>query len=279
MGELMARRYIDDISLGPIALGTMRFLDKGLSRKELADLIAYTYHELGINVHHSSYEYNSYELYCSALKELRQDKTLDLVHICKLSSPDFKEQKFSTVKLRNRIVAELKHLGIERIDILQWLYRTEPIDDDIREEGLKDSINEINAAFDSFVREGIIGTVGCFPYSIPFGKLIAEVVPQNKGWITYLNLLEQENLDNLPDNQWLIGIRPLAAGKIAMQFEKISKGMSDAWDGDELKKMESAIRLSLNYCLSDARVKTNIISISSRAHADSLLKITKPQLA
>ena len=65
--QLTAPRNINGVSLGPLALGTMRFADRGLTKEELVNLFSFLYDELGVNAHHSSYEYNSYALYCEAL--------------------------------------------------------------------------------------------------------------------------------------------------------------------------------------------------------------------
>lgn len=65
--QLIAPRHIGEIEVGPIALGTMRFADRGTSKEELANMFSFLYHEIGVNVHHSSYEYSSYSLYCDAL--------------------------------------------------------------------------------------------------------------------------------------------------------------------------------------------------------------------
>ncbi len=66
--QLKTARSIDGASVGPVALGTMRFADRNRSKQELVDLFSYLYQEVGVNVHHSSYEYSSYHLYCDALK-------------------------------------------------------------------------------------------------------------------------------------------------------------------------------------------------------------------
>lgn len=70
--QLIAPRKIGSDWFGPVALGTMRFADRGTSRDELVKLFSYLYHEAGVNVHHSSYEYNSYELYCDALAHFKK---------------------------------------------------------------------------------------------------------------------------------------------------------------------------------------------------------------
>lgn len=65
--QLTAHRSINGSSVGPLALGTMRFADRGRTKEELIHLFSFLYEELNINVHHSSYEYSSYSLYCDAV--------------------------------------------------------------------------------------------------------------------------------------------------------------------------------------------------------------------
>lgn len=274
MDELTANRQIGDMIFSPVTLGTMRFLDKGRTKDELIDLFSYLYHELGVNTHHSSYEYNSYQLYCEALLDFKRKSGVHVNHIVKLSSPGFKEKKFDKVVLRERILSELKHLATDRVEVVQWLYRSEPIDDKVRIPGLNDSIGEINAAFNDFIKEGIIGTVGTFPYSIDFGKEVSGKVDANTGWVTYLNLLERENIDNLPKGQWLIGIRPLAAGRIK---EAISQLNEETYNKlvhkDEFSKDESILNIALGYCLQFPEVISNILSVNSIDQAKSLGKV------
>jgi len=72
----MQTRNVDGMVVSPLALGTMRFADKGQSKDELIKLFEYLYHELGINIHHSSYEYNSYPLYCDAVTQFKKKVAL-----------------------------------------------------------------------------------------------------------------------------------------------------------------------------------------------------------
>jgi hypothetical protein len=71
-GKLTANRIINNCSISPIALGTMRFKDKGATKEDLVNLFSLLYNEGGINVHHSSYEYSSYELYCDSIKSFKK---------------------------------------------------------------------------------------------------------------------------------------------------------------------------------------------------------------
>ena len=51
--QLTAPRNINGVSLGPLALETMRFADRGLTKEELINLFSYLYNELGVNADHN----------------------------------------------------------------------------------------------------------------------------------------------------------------------------------------------------------------------------------
>jgi len=268
--QLIAPREVNGIHISPVALGTMRFVDKGLSKEELTYLIEFLYKEVGINIHHSSYEYNSYSLYCDALHSIKYKA--DLKHICKLSAPDFKEENFSSNSLREKVCKEIKTLGIERIDFLQWLFRSEPIDDVIRLDKLKDKLNDVEYCFQNLIQEGLIGVVGTFPYSVRFGKHVSERITNVSGWITYFNLLEQEYVDNL-SNEWMIGLRPLAAGRLLSHFQQLDDAMLQNIVPLGNSKTEQVLHICLAYCLANTQVKTNVLSVNSLEQAESLSRI------
>jgi predicted oxidoreductase len=71
MGKLMDPRTLNGSSISPIALGTMRFAEKDLQVDQLENLIASLFGQ-GINIHHSSFEYGSYPLYCAAISSFKK---------------------------------------------------------------------------------------------------------------------------------------------------------------------------------------------------------------
>ena len=75
-GKLTDHRKINNKAISPVSLGTMRFADKGTTKKELVELFSLLYHEGGINAHHSSYEYSSYPLYCEAIASFKKKAPL-----------------------------------------------------------------------------------------------------------------------------------------------------------------------------------------------------------
>ena len=273
-GKLIGNRKIGAIDISAVALGTMRFADKQISKEEIVDLLSFLYHDAGINVHHSSHEYISYTLYCEALKQFKKKSKAGIRHICKLSAPDFKEDKFLSSSLINRVKKELVALDAEHIDMVQWLYRTEPVEDEKRLKGLWESTEEIEYTFAKLIKEGLIGVVGTFPYSVSFGVNVSKTLESVSGWITYFNLMEPENLLNLPEGNWMIGIRPLAAGKIYdVLIQLKEKDFDRILPPSHLAKKEKIVQFCLSYCLMQEKVKTNILSINSLEQAKSIHRI------
>lgn len=157
---------------------------------------------------------------------------------------------------------------------MQWLFRTEPIDDTIRLPKLLKYKQEIEFVFEKFIKEGLVGAVGTFPYTTAFGKEVSDKIVANSGWISYWNLLEREYLENLPANQWFIGLRPLTAGRIFSTLEKLDDNIiEDLTPVNDLNKEQKLMNLAMRYCLSDDRVKTNVLSINNQGQAQSLHKI------
>jgi hypothetical protein len=160
------------------------------------------------------------------------------------------------------------------------LYRAEPINDEVRIPHLQDSAAEIEDTFKQFQGEGIIGTVGSFPYTVPFGRTTVAIIPSHAGWITYFNVLEQEYIQNLPAGQWLIGLRPLAAGKIFEQLASIpGELLQELVSSAGTDKKEDLFQLAINFCLTPVdRVKTNVLSIHTLPEAQKLFNaLTKAE--
>lgn len=204
MGQLR-----DHLDLSNITFGTMRLFDKKLSNNQVLSLIEKCY-EVGINTHHSSFEYNSYELYCQSLRQFNRRNNIK--HIVKLSSPHFEEKRFSARILEERIDLQLKALGIDQIDVLQWLVRSKPITDATRLNTIIHQNEEINHSFRELKQKGKIKSVFSFPYSVTFTEEVLKL-EEVDGIISYLNLEERDYVqfaNSIP----FIAIRPLNAGKL-----------------------------------------------------------------
>ena len=170
------------LSLSDITLGTMRFFDKGLSKNEVVSLIEKSW-EIGINTHHSSFEYNSYQLYTSALSKSNVKNKVK--HIVKLSSPSFDDVFFDANSIEKNIDTQLRILDVDCIDVLQWLVRSKPINDVDRLHVLENQQQQIKETFTSLKQKGKIKAVFSFPYSVTFAEKVIKL-PQNR-WSNFLS--------------------------------------------------------------------------------------------
>lgn len=242
-------KSMSNLELSNITLGTMRFLDKNLNRNDVIKIIDGCF-DNGIDTHHSSFEYNSYQLYLEALKSSSCKNQIK--HIVKLSSPHFEDNplSFSSKNLETKIDEELKNLNIEQIDVLQWLVRSKPINDKDRLSILSLQIDEIEECLSNLKRKGKIKTAFSFPYSVPFAK---EVIKLEKldGIISYLNIQEKD-YSQFANTVPFIAIRPFFRGTLLQ-------------NGDKDQKISEC----LNYIDSHKNVLTKVISINSKEQINS----------
>lgn len=210
------------LDLSRITLGTMRFQDKGLSERQVTQLIEESW-KAGIISHHSSSEYSSYELYTKALKNSSVRNKVK--HVVKISSPHFEDDTFSKTILEQRIDGQLKTLQVDSIDVLQWLVRSKPIDDANRLQILRDKEAEIKEVLLSLKQQGKIKATFSFPYSVPFAEAVIKF-QEVDGIISYLN---KEEVDYAPfANKYpFIAIRPLFSGKLIQQTKNIDETIAE----------------------------------------------------
>jgi predicted oxidoreductase len=242
----------NNLGLSNVTLGTMRFFDKTLSTKEVTNIIE-NCHEIGIDTHHSSHEYNSYNLYLNALKNSTYKKQVK--HIVKLSVPHFEDNPltFSSQNLETKIDEELKNLNIEQIDVLQWLVRSKPINDKDRLNILSLQTDEIEECLANLKQKGKIKTAFSFPYSVPFAKEVFKLT-QIDGIISYLNT-QEEDYSEFANTVPFIAIRPFLRGTLLQNGDKDQK-----------------INECLNYIDSHKNVLTKVISINSKEQINSFRK-------
>lgn len=231
-----------NLGLSNVTLGTMRFYDKSLNVHEVTNIIENCY-DIGIDTHHSSREYNSYNLYLRALKSSSCKKHIK--HIVKLSSPHFEDPlSFSPKNLEARVDAELKNLNIEQIDVLQWLVRSKPINDKDRLGIIFQQAADIEECMANLKQNGKIKSVFSFPYSVTFAKEVQKL-KQIDGIISYLNLQELD-YSEFANTSPFIAIRPFFRGELLAGNNKANK-----------------IRDCLQYIDLHKKVLTKIISINS----------------
>lgn len=234
------------LGLSPIALGTMRFVEKGLSEQEVLNLIEVAFNK-GITTHHSSFEYESYDLYTNALAKFSFRNQVQ--HIVKLCSPHFEEDAFSAIILEERVDRELKRLNIDCIDVLQWLVRSKPINDKARLSILATQKGEISECLSKLKSKGKIKSVFAFPYSIPFAEEVIKITKLD-GIISYLNM-EEQDYKKFANTFPFIAIRPFFARKLIQG-----------------KNKKNLINECLNYVKSHHRVISTVIGINDTSHLE-----------
>lgn len=214
----------------------MRFADKNLSTQEVVNLIEAAA-EIGITTHHSSSEYSSYDLYSAALRTAECKNSIR--HIVKVASPHFEDDAFNSVTLEQRVDQQLDALGIECIDVLQWLVRSKPINDTDRLQTLNRQRDEIEQAFANLKHKGKIKSVYSFPYSIEFARQVLQFECVD-GLTAYLNLEEQDYAE-FANSGPFIAIRPLFAGQSltssegpAAKTEKIGECLRAVYTSDSV---------------------------------------------
>lgn len=236
-------KVIPNLQLSKVTLGTMRFLDKNLNNQDVTKIIDECF-AIGIDTHHSSFEYNSYQLYINALKNSAFKKQIK--HIVKLSSPHFEDNPltFSASNLEAKVDEQLKNLNIQQINVLQWLVRSKPINDNDRLNILAQQTNEIEECLNSLKQKGKIKSAFSFPYSVPFAKEVIKL-KQIDGIISYLNL-EENDYSEFANTTPFIAIRPFLRGTLLQNGNK-----------------EQKINECLKHIDSHKNVLTKVISINS----------------
>ncbi|WP_350291612.1 aldo/keto reductase [uncultured Croceitalea sp.] len=238
-----------ELELSAISLGTMRFHDKSLSTNQVVELIEQCF-DIGITTHHSSFEYSSYELYTKALRT-SQCKA-EIQHIVKLASPHFEDDGFSTQTLVQRVEDQLRALNVERIDVLQWLVRSKPINDVDRLATLENQKEEIIACLSRLKEEGKVKSIFSFPYSPVFAKSVT-MLEEVDGIMSYLNKEELE-YSSYANKFPFIAIRPFFAGKLILDKNK--------------KNREKKIYRCLDFVREHEGVLSQIVSINSLEQLD-----------
>jgi aryl-alcohol dehydrogenase-like predicted oxidoreductase len=206
------------VFLSRLAFGSMRLEEKSLSDKQWRDLLRHSYNQ-GITTLHSSDEYESFSRFARLVRELQSDG-LKFQHIVKLGEPHFGHKNFSSDRFESRINEYCQKLGVDYLDVVQWLWRGNLQDDPERLQGLLDNASSIDQAICLAKSSGIINAALCFPYTNTFAQMVL-----NYSWCDgltiYLNPLEDEMSEFLPlldySNKAAISIRPLAAGKALKQ--------------------------------------------------------------
>lgn len=211
-------------SLSQITYGSMRIqslTDDGLDPAHLLIEL----HDAGITTHHSSSEYPNHLLYLEGLAKAK-DAGRNFQHIVKVADPSFDDECFDQGRLVARIDAELSTLRTERIESVQWLFRTGDVHDTKgRIERLAEQRSEIAEVMQRLCDSGKVGEFSCFPYNMDFAAAAATLPIGTL--TTYLNLFERGALQGRGDFDNVIAIRPFAGSNVplneATEFTKLEQ--------------------------------------------------------
>lgn len=259
-----------------LALGTMRFAEKGLDVPAVRALIAEAA-DRGVLTHHVSTEYASHAVYREALLSFPKAFRDRLTLVAKLPFPHFKDADPRPALFAERLEACLRDMRVDRIGVVQWLFRSEPLDDALRIPRLRAVAPELAAIFAETVRTGKAGAIAAFPYTPNFWREAARLGLAD-GQVNYLNLLETDYVPFLDDGGFL-AIRPLAAGKLSGRGAEAPREVAEALReaGEAADSPEALAALALNFPLWHPRVASVIVSLNSRTDLDRALSLLRPE--
>lgn len=233
----------------------MRMLEYSYDEFYWVDLFDYMY-EKGIDIHHVSSEYASFEFYIRTLKLFNEKYPLKVIkHLVKLAEPHFDSNVFDPENFYNKVKNYLKILNIGKIWGVQWMWRGDLKFEEKRMESFTKNFRLISETVESCKNKSLFEGFYLFPYTNTFcslaNKLNVELaIPLFDGLTIYRNFKEREFdgfLDYFSNN---IIIRPLNSGDLD---EKINK--KDAFD------------FSINH----PNINYAIVSISSKEKLNILL--------
>lgn len=206
-----------DLEVSALTYGPMRAADKTPSDSDKSraggDALRAAI-DAGINFLHSSYEYGTRWMMERVLRD--HPKRHDLYHVIKVPVPDFKDgDVFDAGKFRLRIEEALTDLHTDRIDVIQYMWRSEPNSEERRQPLFDRIIPDVREIFEKMRGEGKVGWLFTFPYT-PESGAQALASGAFSGLIAYYNCLEMEMYDLFSrletDNMGFLTIRPLYQG-------------------------------------------------------------------
>lgn len=255
----------------PLILGTMRFADKGLNASQVSELLLAS-QSLGVNGLHVSSEYTSFALLSNAMQKMSASERHQWRLVAKIAGPHFDAEHFSAQDLQQRIDAVLTQLNVEQLAIAQWMWRLNPLDDDIRIARMTQQAEEIREIFQALVKSGKVAEFGCFPYSDQFMQRAFEL-DLVSSHINYLNPWElplstggfaaETKLHDVPT---AIAMRPLGAGKSAATSAAVVQQINDSMQVEQVAMTE----LCLGMAFSHPAVRAVVVSCSRIEQVQSL---------
>jgi len=206
-----------DLDVSVICLGPMRAAagEPGNDEKSQAGERALRRAlDAGVTFLHSSFEYGTRWMMERVLAD--HPARADLHHVIKVPVPDFEDgDRYDAGKFRLRVEEALRELHADRISVLQWLWRSDPNEDERRLPLLARVIDDVVETFEKMRDEGKVGYLMTFPYTLPCARAAIET-DTLAGIIAYYNLIDMEMADLFEDlerrKMGFIAIRPLHGG-------------------------------------------------------------------
>lgn len=271
------------IKLSPVTFGSMRLDPKRIELKAAVKLISYLY-ESGINTFHSSHEYETDPFFCEVMRQFCSlHSGAEIIHIAKIGVPHFGEAEFNSSKLVALIENRLQQLKTERIDLVQWLVRHQPNDDQHRLPILEECQQELTATWGKLQDQGKVGVLTSFPYSAPFAEAVLKF-STCRGLVTYLNLLELEMTPFLAqmeqDGQGYVAIRPFCGGLITSENLALAVENNTA-KNQKLREIMTALEMktadvtkfAVQFPLLHPVVASVMVSVSIIEHAAQIVTV------
>lgn len=247
--------------------------------------------DAGVNFIHSSYEYGTRWMMSRALKD--HPKRAELHHVIKVPVPDFKDDdRFDEDKFRLRVEEALRDLHAERISVLQWMWRSDPNDDERRLPLLGQVLDDVVAAFERMCDEGKVGYLMTFPYTMPSARAAIET-GKFAGLITYYNAIETEMADLFGElsqrDMGYIAIRPLYQGILTDQRadqSSLARGdrfVDEKYSADFAKRRKledefskeigaSMTSFAIRFALASPVVASVVVGLNTPAQVDGMLQ-------
>ena len=249
-------------SLSQITYGTMRLANTPDAERPLNLLMRL--HDAGIDTHHSSFEYDSYPLYCETLDQLRRTGR-SIQHIVKLAEPSFDHTSFDAARLCSAIDARLRELGTDHLAVVQWMCRTpDPLDDHLSDRIAHHQRAEITECFESLEADGKVGAFAVFPYITSFG-VTAKRELGVRAVCSYLSLFEQKSQSLLQAWRPFIALRPFAGADSTVDSAPEVAAIEP--------RPEHRYEAALRYPLLHPAVATTVVSVNTEPHVDLAIRV------
>jgi aryl-alcohol dehydrogenase-like predicted oxidoreductase len=209
---MLRPRRIGDVEVSPLAFGSMRLNERAHNDATWERVLAASF-ELGISTYHSSTEYETFDRFVRLTRCLPAGRAQ---HIVKLAEPHFDATAFSEERVRTKVEQYLTALSVDRVDVVQWMWRGDMRDEAGRLAAYRESMALVRDAFTRLKREGKVGCVAPFPYTSGFADVAIDSAAF-EGLTIYLNPVEHEMDPQaaraVEAGMGIISIRPLGAGK------------------------------------------------------------------